>query len=278
MEPFSLLTDPTLEAARADMRDFLLALGLGSMRVLGMVAIVFVFTRPEVGRFIRVAFALAVALPLVPVMRAELRAMPERPEGLILTAILAKEFAVGLALGVVLSVPFWAIQLVGEFTDMQRGVTQSDTMDASTQSPASPLNVLVTLFAIATFVSAGGLRLMVEFVYQSLALWPMAAFVPAVEAPGIERFASALHVVFLYGLTLSGPFVVLFFLSDLVVALVARAAPQISSFALAPVVKNIVFILFAIAYALFLLDYVRAVIGTLADGGLLEGLVRPQAP
>lgn len=68
----------------------------------------------------------------------------------------------------------------------------------------------------------------------------------------------------------------LFLLSDLSVGLLERFAPRISSFALSPVVKNLIFVVFLGLYASFLVSYLGDELARTREGAdLLGGLLSP---
>jgi type III secretion protein T len=72
---------------------------------------------------------------------------------------------------------------------------------------------------------------------------------------------------------LAGPLVIALFVTDLVLAVVSRATPQLNAFDLSLAVKNVVFTLLLTLYAAFLITYMRDDLAKLLDvGDMLRSL------
>ncbi|MEM7490558.1 MAG: flagellar biosynthetic protein FliR, partial [Pseudomonadota bacterium] len=155
-------------------------LGLSSARMMGLIAILPVFKRSELGRAILGAIALAMALPVLSGHRAAFEALPI-DDIWFAAGLMVKEFGVGFLIGIFFSIPIWAIQAGGEIIDTQRSIAgQSHISDPATGGQASVMSALLGLAAIAVFVSAGGLAEAVSAIYGSYGIWPLAAFLPPV--------------------------------------------------------------------------------------------------
>jgi type III secretion protein T len=82
----------------------------------------------------------------------------------------------------------------------------------------------------------------------------------------LDRIVSA-------GFLLAAPLVALMLLSDLAIGLLARAAPSMQPYALAPRVKNLLFTVMVLLYFAFLTRYLDNSLGVFLDTGrLLEGM------
>jgi type III secretion protein T len=92
-------------------------------------------------------------------------------------------------------------------------------------------------------------------VYDSYGLWPAGQLLPLFSASAGQLFISLLQNVVTMGLLLGAPLVICLLLTDLVLALVSRAAPHLNVFALSLGVKNLVFALLLVLYCAFLIKY-----------------------
>jgi type III secretion protein T len=69
------------------------------------------------------------------------------------------------------------------------------------------------------------------------------------------------------GLVLAAPIVIFMLLTDILLALVSRAAPPLNVFALSLNVKNIVFVFLMALYGAFLIQYMGTDLGSLLQAG-----------
>ena len=259
----------------------MVTLAAATARPLGILVVLPVFTRAEIGRVVRAAFSVALLLPVFANIHADRVAIfavadPTLSDGIRLVVLALKELAIGVVLGIVLGIPFWSIQAVGEIVDGQRGIAPGGIDDPSTKSQSSVAAGLLLLTAIVMFVSADGLLLVSRLLYESYAVWPMATFLPPLSLEGFTGFGTMLDRLFAFGLVVGGPFLILFFLTDLGTGLMSRAAPAISAFALAPIVKNIGFLVIAGVYVSLLVSYMREEVSlTRMALDMFRGLLEP---
>jgi len=254
--------DPLIRGAFA----WLPNVGLNASRPLGIMLVLPVFTRMELGALVRISLAVALALPLVV---ASWSGGPPAPEGAAHLVLLAlKELFIGLLIGFLLGIPFWSIQAVGELIDTQRGITNEVApLDQATRSQASAMGLFLGLAAIAVFVSSGGFNVMAATLYESYAVWPARSGLPNVSVDSAMVVMRSLDHVLAYTLLVAGPVVILLLLVDLCVMLIGRFAPQLNAYDLAPLVKNVAFMIFIVLYLTYLADYVGAEIATTREVG-----------
>src|SRR5262245_35254351 len=85
----------------------LVAVAVAMARAMGLLAISPPFTRLGLVNLIRSATAFAISLPLARAL-LESGVLEGQTGAFVITAILVKEFAIGMALGLLYGVPFWA--------------------------------------------------------------------------------------------------------------------------------------------------------------------------
>jgi type III secretion protein T len=272
MEPALALAalDPLLREAFAALP----LLGLFASRPLGITLVLPVFTRLELGGVLRATLALALALPLLGAPTDGLAAATSATVPLALLVL--KELLVGALIGFLLGIPFWSIQAVGELIDTQRGITNEVApLDQATRSQASAMGLFLGLAAIAMFTAAGGLGVLSRALYESYAIWPTHSVLPKLSLDAAMAVVRTLDHLMSYTLLVAGPVVVLLLLVDLSVMLVGRSAPQLNAYDLAPLIKNLVFMVFMVLYLTYLADYMAAELAsTRTLGAQLERLMR----
>lgn len=257
---------PGADAASAALLDlvartsstWMLTAALAMARPLGAALAFPLFTRVSLGTPLLSAVAFAIALPTMPVLEAAiLGGALGGSSTLVLLGF--KEMAAGLLLGTLFAAPFWALQSAGELLDQQRGTPQAGGQsEPGAGGQVSPTGNLLLTAAMAVFALSGGLREFSDAIYRSLLLWPVSQGMPQL-APGFARTAlGILDDVLRRAVLVAAPVLVGMGLADLSVILLARSVPKLGVYDLSATVRNAVFLLTMVLYAVFLPDYVRA--------------------
>ncbi|MCJ2013133.1 type III secretion system export apparatus subunit SctT [Methylobacterium sp. J-076] len=235
------------------------ALGMG--RPVGLLLILPVFTRAEMGTMVRLTFALTLTLPVVGAFQRSLG--PGEIPVMQLTGLGLKELFVGFLIGFLLGAPFWVLSAVGELIDSQRGNSNpAGPNDPSTKSQSSALGLLLGLLAITMFVAAGGLNAVVEVLYGSYALWPIGHALPNTDIAAMTEVGRVVDRIMRMAVLIAGPVIALMLLLDLCAALLGRFASQLQLNDLAPTLKNVAAVLFLLVYVNALFAYVGAEVAT----------------
>jgi flagellar biosynthetic protein FliR len=147
---------------------------------------------------------------------------------LLLAATLAREVLIGVSLGLVVSFAFRAAEAAGRLTDVLRGANLAEVLAPDSGERTSALGALYLLLATVVFLELGGLPRLTEALARSYDAVPVGG---AFHAAGAGRAALAVAAasakLFEAGLALAAPAVVAFWLADLALGLMARAAPQL---------------------------------------------------
>ncbi len=231
----------------------ILSLAIGSARLIGVMTIFPVFNRVQIGQILKGGIAVSLALPIYPAISMQLTAMDVGGVGYALLAL--KEVAVGAVFGLILGVPFWAIQAVGEIIDTQRDIAAEGSEDPSTKSQASTMAALLGFTAAVIFVSSGGLQQLSQVYYESFAFWPLARFMPDLSGMGVSSVVTILQEIMFFGLLTAAPVVALLLISDLSIMALSKVAPQIATHTLSPLLKNVLFAVFVVLYMQYLFTY-----------------------
>jgi type III secretion protein T len=240
---------------------YLIAAGFALSRILGVMAVLPAFTRLGVTGVVRNGIALAVSIPLVPAIVATLGTEPLTVGKI--AAVSFKEMAVGVVVGLILGVPFWAAEAAGDILDIQRGASLTTLLDPNAATETSVTGTVFTLAMTALYYASGGLFMTLHALYESYGIWPIGRFIPLFGPDSGRLFLALLDEVMTMGLMLVGPIVVCLFLADILLALVSRAAPHFNIFALSLAVKNLIFAVLLVLYSGFLASYMRQDLATL---------------
>ncbi|WP_430961138.1 type III secretion system export apparatus subunit SctT [Rhizobium sp. Nf11,1] len=248
--------------------ELVLAAGIGAARAMGLMMILPVFTRAQIGGLIRSCLAVAFTLPCFAHVSHWLQTLDPETRLIQVTLLGVKEIFVGLLLGIFLGIPLWSLQAAGELIDNQRGISSpSASSDPTTNSQASAMGIFLGITALTIFVASGGLEGVVSTLYGSFQIWPVYRFHPTFTAQAAMELLRLLDHTMLTTLLVSGPVVSFLLLVDISMMILRRFAPQFKSSQLSPMIKNIGFPIIMIAYAAYLIEGISLEI-TQANGAL----------
>lgn len=267
--------DPTsIVSSFERLHDYFIAVGFAVARMTGVIVVMPPFTRVGTTGILRGAIALAFALPLAPVVMPTVAGAQLTVAAI--ATLLLKEMAVGVTIGLVLGVPFWAAEAAGDVLDLQRGSTAASLIDPLAMTQESISGTLFGLAMVAVYYASGGLDLTLRTVYDSYAFWPPGRFLPIFSDAAGELFVDLLDTIITTGVVLGAPIIVCLLLADLLLALISRAAPHLNIFALTLSVKNLVFAVLLVLYCVFLINYMGVDVAALLDvGSKLEAIRAP---
>jgi type III secretion protein T len=245
----------------AGIYQYLVAASLAFARISGVMLVMPAFTRIGVTGILRNGIGLALTLPLVPMMAVTLAS--EQLTVATIAALVLKELAVGIIVGLVLGVPLWAAEAAGSILDLQRGATMATLVDPDASEETSVTGTVLVLAMVALYYGSGGLSITLRTLYESYGIWPIARFLPLFSADAGALLVGLLDDVLSMGLMLVVPIVICLFLADIVLALVSRAAPHLNVFALSLAVKSLIFAVLLVLYGGFLASYMAGDIASL---------------
>lgn len=240
-------------------------------RPTAMILILPVFTRLGLTGLLRAGVAFALALPIAPLLAADLPDVLALGGGALL-AILLKEMALGFLLGLVFGVPFWAAQSAGDVIDTQRGASIAYMVDPTALSEVSITGTFLELVLLALFFLSGGMPIVIGAVYDSLLLWPILAPFPEFQPDTGTLLLGLLDKVLLIALIVGGPIVFVLFLVEAAMAMVSRISPSLPVSDLSLPIKGIAVFAVLPVYIVFYVDEAKRIVGDL--GGVLGELGR----
>ncbi len=249
-----------MDALVGPAKEILYTMALAMPRLVGaMTALSFLGSGVLGGALARNGIAAALALPLYPVVLAQIDAAGLT--GLTFAAAAAKEFLLGLVIGMVVMVVFWCVQAVGNLIDNQRGATMASSMDPFVGEQSSPFGLFLTQSMVAVFFLTGLFEVFLAGIYRSYAMWPATSFWPALDRGVVDFFVAQFVLVSEMAVLVGGPVVVAMFLAELGLGFVSRFAPQLNVFFLSMPVKSgiacLMVLLFWSVVVLFFGDMLR---------------------
>ena len=257
--------------------QWLLAFAMALARPLALVSLLPTFSRVGITGPVRGAIAAALCLPVLPALNHALA--DSGSSAIVLLLLSLKEAALGTALGLLLGVPFWALEIGGDLLDLQRGATQGRLDDPSGFGDLSISGTFLLVLGIALFASSGGLEVLADLLYRSWRIWPPLAALPAMTEATPDLLLGLLDQMLRQALRLVAPVILAMLLADVSLILVGRVAPNLRIDNQALAVRNLAFYLFLPLYAAFLMFYVRQDMAQLRVGlDILSGALPEGVP
>jgi len=219
-----------------DWKQWIMAFGLTLPRLLGVLSLLPLASRQIIPGLLRACIAAALCGVMVPFIREQLDLAD--PSALEYMAIICKESLIGLLLGFLASIPFWAFEAVGFFIDNQRGAAIAGVFSPLSGADSSPLADLLQLAVITFFLVVGGFTLLLSMVYESYVLWPVFDWWPQFNAEMVPLLLAQLDKFMRFMLVFSAPVVLAMFLAELGLALISMFAPQLQVFFLSIPIKS----------------------------------------
>jgi len=142
-----------------------------------------------------------------------------------IAAGLAGEAALGLAIGVALTIVFEVFQMAAQAVSLQAGFGYASTIDPTTSADSTVLLTIAQLTAGLLFFVSGADRLLVKALAESLRICPPESFTLS-KAPALAlvQFAAT---IFSSGLRLAAPIIALLLVADASLAILGRVQPQL---------------------------------------------------
>ena len=252
--------------------DIVLGFVLAVVRAAAWLAVAPPFNTRMVPAPAKVAFAVALAIPVTP--QVALYA-PEPEVGPLIVATLV-QIGAGLALGFVTQMIFAAVQAAGELIDLFAGFTIAATYDPFTNANQAVFGRFYQLLAIALLFALDGHVLLVKGFLDSFTAMPTGA-------PDLGNLSKLLlddlGMFFLAALEIAAPVLGALFLTEVALGLLSKAAPQMNVFVLGFPIK-ILLTLAMVGLTLPLMPNVldRLVTTAVRSGNAVSGLFSDAGP
>ena len=142
------------------------------------------------------------------------------------TLLISNEAIYGLALGLITIIVFSAVKFSGRIIERQMGMAMANILDPMTGESVQPLSSLLEMIFILLFFSANGHHLLLLIIQRSYEAFPPGSIptIPVLTG-GIVEAGSTLLVA---GLRLAAPMLGAFLLLMVVLAVLARIAPEMN--------------------------------------------------
>ncbi len=186
--------------------------------------------------------------------------------------VLLKEAGIGLVLGFLSGIGFWALYTAGTIIEFQAGMSMATVVDPTTGQDDSMVGGLMMQMFTMLFLVTGGLLSMIGTLYESYQVWPIPSMALSMgNASLVEVGLRALSEMLGLALKVAAPFLLLMLMVEIGLGLLSRFAPQLNAFFLAMPLKALILSLLMLLYGAGMSESLRAL--PIADfPGMLNAL------
>lgn len=211
---------------------------------------------------IRLSFALALALMLVPLLAGSAPPLPATTGAL--AGAVIKEILIGLMIGGILRIFMQSLSTAGEIVSIQTTLAFAQTANPMQAQPAPTLSTFLGLMGAVLIMATDLHHMFLAAIVSSYNLFPFDRAVPVADAGqlAIETVGRS----FALGLQLSAPVLVFTLIFNIATGLVGRVMPQFQIFFVAtPLIVLLGLSVFALsmgAIGIVWVDRYRELVGT----------------
>ena len=236
------LSEPVLRAITSLQTFELLAVvALTSTRFAIILTFMPIFAELHLPVSLRYAGALALSAPLLPTVDLTADSFGILPWDWFLLVL--KEMCLGVILMVIVSLPFWVVDLAGDIIELQRGMGNEAVTDPNDLIQSQPTGRLFFLLFLLFVLTSGGLLIILDIIYQSFVVFPVMSTPDLRDLAGTLIDGRLFETIFEYGLLILLPALLLLMLTDIVIALMTRFAQQLNVLQLILVLKGLIVVL-----------------------------------
>jgi flagellar biosynthetic protein FliR len=192
-------------------------------RLGGMMLYAPLFGSARIPRRVRVMLALVLAMGITPGIKPVM-ALPDSPWELAVG--IAGELLFGLAMGLVMSLVFVAVQWAGEIISQQLGFSLGGVIDPEYGGQSSVMGDLYFMFTLVIFLIIGGHHAMLRGVRASFDALPLLSL--GINQNLFTTLIDLLQAGTVLAIQLAAPVLVTLLIVDLVLGLVGRTIPQMN--------------------------------------------------
>lgn len=207
---------------------------------------------------IKLFFAIVLTVMLYPVIPLQGAYIPADATLIELVIAVIQEIMVGVTMGLVGQVIFGGVQLGGQFISIKVGLGFANIVDPLTQDQSALITQLFTIFGVILFLGINGEHMYIQALHRSFEIVPIGEVYPHQTVPVFMEFAGQ---IFIIGVQLAAPFIIVLFLLDLSFAIFARIMPRANVFFIALPMK----VLIGITMVLLVTPNLPAVFGQFFD-------------
>jgi len=237
-------------------------------RILGLVSAAPVFGNTGVPMLIKLTLGVTLALIVAPIIPPVPAVDPTSWPGLL---IAAQEMLIGAAMGFSLRLVFAAIEFAGEVSSSTMGFSFATFFDPSSAGRTNAISQFLALVATMAFLALNAHLALIEALVESFFTLPISTTPMSLAAPlEMVRWGGR---IFSSGLQIAMPIVAALLITNIALAILTRAAPQLNLFGIGfPITLGVGFLVIS-----FTLPYLGRPMENLFNQGIEAGRRIPRS-
>jgi flagellar biosynthetic protein FliR len=216
-----------LSITTAQLDAWIVAYAYPLTRILAFIAAAPIWGSAGIPRRTRLVLGLCLAIAIAPALPPMPLVAPGSLPGL---WIMVQQMLLGIGMGFAARIVFAAVDVAGEFIGMQMGIGFATAYDPLSSSQTPVIGEFLGLISFLLFLSLNGHLMYVATLAQSFYAIPVSA-TPLASASWLNLVELG-SKMFSVGVLLSLPVVVALMITNIALAVLSRAAPQLNIFAL----------------------------------------------
>jgi type III secretion protein T len=172
-----------------------------------------------------------------------------------LALVIFKECIIGIVLGVLLGLPFWVFETLGNLIENFRGTTFASMYNPMVGQDDLVLGHFFSLSAGVFLLSIGFMTFCTELITSTYLYFPVWEIWPLSRLAGIELFLPLMGKTILIALLLGAPIFLMILVIDFIFALLSVYVPSLQVYNFVGGVKSLMALAALVIYASFMFDY-----------------------
>ena len=236
-------------------------------RILGLVAAAPVFGNTGVPMLIKTTLGVTLAAIVAPTIPSVPLVDPTSWAGIL---IVAQEMLIGAAMGFAMRLVFAAIEFAGEVASSTMGLGFATFFDPTSSARTSAIGQFLALVSTMAFLAMNAHLVLIEALVESFYTMPISTTPMSLAAPlEVVRWGGR---IFSAGLQLSMPIIAALLITNIALAILTRAAPQLNLFGIGfPITLGAGFLVISLT-----LPYLNTPLQNLFNQGVEAGRKIPQ--
>jgi len=206
------------------------------MRMTGLFILSPVFGERNVPAYIKIGMSFFMAVILLNVMPLE---RIDLADNILLYALmLVKELLIGLSIGYITTLAFSAILVAGQIADFQIGFGMVNVFDPMSNISVPIVGNLVNIVALLLFFGMNAHHVLISILFNSYKALPIGKF--SFEPEIFWYILAVFTQTFIWGIELAIPLIAVLLLTEIMLAILSRALPQMNVFVMGMPIRLII--------------------------------------
>lgn len=196
-----------------------------------------IFSGRQVPNLYKIGLSMVLSVLCVGVINEPIHSFPLGK----MVLLILKEFMVGIVLGMVANILFYAVQLAGALLDLLIGFSMASLFDPTFGTNSQITGRFKNILAILVLLATNGHQLLIQGILASFDWISLQTFVPALMDGRMSTFLmDCVQQMFMIGFLMAAPLIGTLFIVDVALGIIARTVPQMNVFVVFPPVKILI--------------------------------------